>query len=129
MLDKAIAFKNLKGRAKAELQNLTNELRRLQAYLNDADVMYKKTNVFKENEKQIRKLVYEVEDTIEICLTKKAASAKSKNVLRKMKTSMSCEMELKVRYLRKGSVANALILISASVQPGLQNVDNVSFVS
>ncbi|KAK6148286.1 hypothetical protein DH2020_019198 [Rehmannia glutinosa] len=52
-----------------ELQKLKNELDLLKGFLQDAATKAKKENEFREMESQIKEVVYEVEDTIDTCLT------------------------------------------------------------
>lgn len=65
--------------AKGELEQLKEDLRTLRAILRAAPGKYKKDELFKEWERQIRGTVYDVEDIIDSCITEKA-TGKAKNI-------------------------------------------------
>lgn len=103
-------YKDIKKWAGLEFEKLQNELGLLEAHLKDAANMSKKDHTLQEKEKQVRKLVYEVEDIIDTCLADKAA-AKKRNIIQKIPGMMSTTMEEKVRDLRVNKVAPALKLL------------------
>lgn len=92
-------YRNLKAGARREFEQLKSGLREIEAFLRDAADMPNKNQLFKERESEIRKLVYDVEDTIEICLTKMAA-AKTKSWFKQFWGNIGTEMEQKVKSLR-----------------------------
>lgn len=69
---------NLISNAKNDLEELNKELDRLKAVLKDASRKVKKDETFKVWEKQIREVVYDVEDTIDTCITQIAAEKAKK---------------------------------------------------
>ncbi|KAH6758424.1 hypothetical protein C2S51_018659 [Perilla frutescens var. frutescens] len=72
--------KDLRSGAKKEFEQLNDELSLLKAILKDAGSKLNKDATFIELEKLIRKVVYEVEDTVDACLTE-AATIKAKNAV------------------------------------------------
>ncbi|KAH6776589.1 hypothetical protein C2S52_014150 [Perilla frutescens var. hirtella] len=73
--DVVIWYKDLIGGAEIEFQLLCDELRLMKAFLAGAADKYKKDELFRELERQIREVVYDVEDTIAGCL----AAVKARN--------------------------------------------------
>ncbi|KAL1534716.1 putative late blight resistance protein R1A-10 [Salvia divinorum] len=72
-------YKDVISGAENEFEQLNNELKQLKAFLNEEAKKYSKEDgLFKELERQIRDVVYEIEDTIDTCLTK-AIEAKAKS--------------------------------------------------
>ncbi|XP_057787905.1 putative late blight resistance protein homolog R1A-10 [Salvia miltiorrhiza] len=75
-------YKDLISGAENEFNQLNKELGLLKAFLKDAAKATKQEHLFREMEKQVREVVYEVEDTIDTCLTKaievRAKEAKTK---------------------------------------------------
>lgn len=95
---------DLKSGYGQELQKLNDELRLLEAFLEDSATRYEKKQVlFKEMERQIRELVYDVEDIIQICHTRKAA-AKAKNFINRNVEKLSTNNEQQVKSLRQKRV-------------------------
>ncbi|XP_057789292.1 putative disease resistance protein At1g58400 [Salvia miltiorrhiza] len=64
--------------AESDFDELKNELGMLKAFLKDAAMATKQEQLFKEMQKQIIEVIYEVEDTIDTCLSK-AIEAKAKS--------------------------------------------------
>lgn len=93
--------KDLVSGAENELKQLNNDLGLLKAFLKDAVKATKHEHLFKEMEKQIREVVYEVEDTIDTCLTKAIATKAAKpkkslsSKLRVGSTSLNLAKEVK----------------------------------
>ncbi|XP_047950574.1 putative late blight resistance protein homolog R1B-17 [Salvia hispanica] len=87
-------FRNLKLGAPNEFKNLKAELAKLEAFLQQEQ----RVNFLVEN--KIRNLYYEVEDAIELWLTKKDV-AKNKGWFNRMKGVFSTEIEQKMKLLRK----------------------------
>ncbi|KAH6795117.1 hypothetical protein C2S52_005594 [Perilla frutescens var. hirtella] len=92
-------YQHLKAAARYEFVKLKNELDVLESYLKDADKKFKKTEVWKTMETQIRDIVYDAEDIIETYLTKKAA-AKAKIVSR-FKEKLSSGKEQQIKFFRQ----------------------------
>lgn len=90
---------NLKAGAAPEFQKLNDELRLLEAFLKDSAKRSEKKEVSREMERQIRELVYDVEDTIETCLARKAAARSSNFISRNVK-KLSINMAQQVKSLR-----------------------------
>ncbi|XP_042010409.1 putative late blight resistance protein homolog R1B-23 [Salvia splendens] len=64
-------YKDVISGAENEFGQLNNELRQLKAFLKgDVQRYYREDSQLKELERQIREVVYEVEDTIDACLTR-----------------------------------------------------------
>lgn len=61
-------YGNLLGKAKSELEGLQVDLNLLKAFLNEAALNPKKQESLREMEKQIRMVVYDVEDTVDSCI-------------------------------------------------------------
>lgn len=76
-------YRDVISGAENEFEHLNNDLKELKGLLNKVAKDYSNSNddgPFKVLERQIRDLVYEVEDTIDTCLTKATeAKAKAKN--------------------------------------------------
>lgn len=98
-----LEHKNLKDNAQHELRLLSNELRVLLSLLNEAATKPEKSDLFKVKEMEMRKLVYEVEDALEICSAKTVA-AKTKNFFSRICGNFSTEMEKEVKFLREKRV-------------------------
>lgn len=63
-------YKDLISGAEYEFEQLNKELGSLKEFLADAAKKTKNEHLFREMERQIRDVIYDVEDTIDICLTK-----------------------------------------------------------
>ncbi|XP_042043559.1 putative disease resistance RPP13-like protein 3 [Salvia splendens] len=104
-------YRGLKNGEQLELDLLGNELGRLQAFLQDSVAVRNKSQLFGETVKQIREVAYEVEDTIEMCSTKKKAAAKTKNLFTRFRTSFSISIAKQIKTLREAKVKPILDLI------------------
>lgn len=102
-------YKDLLSGAENEFQQLNDDLSYLKAFLRDAGNKSKKDEVYKEMERQIREVVYAVEDKIETCLIK-AAEAKEKKSIRRRLTSTPARVRLaeEVKSLREDKVIPVL---------------------
>lgn len=100
-------YKDLLAGAENEFQQLNDDLNFLKAFLRKAANVPEKDEVYKEMERQIREVVYVVEDTIDACLTKaaEAEAKKKKNPIRRV-TSASTTIRLAddVKSLREKKV-------------------------
>lgn len=103
---------NVKAGAGYELYQLQNELRLMKCFLKDSSES-EKTEVFIERERQIREIVYEVEDTIDTYLTNKAV-AKTKNFFSRLSTNFDTQMEQQVKSLREKDVRPIMVMIEAN---------------
>ncbi|KAH6795118.1 hypothetical protein C2S52_005595 [Perilla frutescens var. hirtella] len=93
--------KNLISDSENELEHLKEDLSSLKAFLRDADVKSKEGATFRDIERQIRDVVYDVEDTIDTCLT---AAAKSKSSIRPRLGSKSVSLAIQIKNLRGDKV-------------------------
>ncbi|KAI3454407.1 hypothetical protein Pfo_011070 [Paulownia fortunei] len=98
-----ISYADLISGAEDELQHLKNELDLLKAFLRAAANKPKKEESFREMERQIKEVVYDVEDTIDSCLTQAAAS-KGKNILRRGLNPKRVSLAKEVKSLREDKV-------------------------
>ncbi|KAG8388712.1 hypothetical protein BUALT_Bualt02G0153900 [Buddleja alternifolia] len=89
----------LSSESESELKNLKANLEELKGFLQDAAQRYDKGEAFKQLEKQIREAVYEMEDTIDSCVTKAVGGSK---FISWLNTKISLAKE--VRSLREGTV-------------------------
>lgn len=112
-------YKNLKAGARHELEQLENELGLLESFLMDSAKKSEKTEYFRKKESQIRELVYEVEDTIEIHLTKKAA-AEAKTLSRFLQIFRTAT-ETRVKSLRQLKVRPMIVDIEQEFRTNLVN--------
>ncbi|KAH6794738.1 hypothetical protein C2S52_005215 [Perilla frutescens var. hirtella] len=91
--------KDLISGAENEFNQLNNELGYLKAFLKDAATKSKQEHLFKELERNIRDVVYEVEDTIDTCLTKaieakaKAKTSRKPNFMNSKRFSLAKEVK------------------------------------
>ncbi|KAH6772027.1 hypothetical protein C2S52_005214 [Perilla frutescens var. hirtella] len=81
-------YKDLISGAESEFNLLNSELGLLKAFLKDAAKATKQEHLFREMEKQIRDVVYEVEDTIDTCLTKAIEVKVKESKAKKSRLSM-----------------------------------------
>lgn len=68
--------------AESDLEKLNVELEALQAILKDASRKHKKDETFKQWERRVRDVVYDVEDMIDICVTQAATKSKRTSLSR-----------------------------------------------
>ncbi|XP_042007130.1 putative late blight resistance protein homolog R1A-10 [Salvia splendens] len=91
-------YKDVISGAENEFKQLNNELKQLKGFLNEEAKKYSKEDgLFKELERQIRNVVYEIEDTIDTCLTKATeakARTRSKKMLARLKPTSSTSFNL-----------------------------------
>ncbi|KAH6803274.1 hypothetical protein C2S51_034720 [Perilla frutescens var. frutescens] len=105
-------YKDLLSGSENEFQQLKDDLNLLKAFLRDAGNKSNKEEVFKEMERQIREVVYDVEDTIDTCLTA-AAAAKGKNTIRRHLSSNKVSLAKDVKSLREDKVKPVLDKVKA----------------
>ncbi|KAL1564968.1 putative disease resistance RPP13-like protein 3 [Salvia divinorum] len=96
-------FKGLKDGERLQFDLLGNDLLTLQAFLEDSVAVSDKNNLFRNTERKIRELAYEVEDTIEMCSTKKTAE-NTKNFLIRFGKWFSTSTAKQVQTLREEKV-------------------------
>lgn len=96
-------YKDLISGSENEFNQLNKDLSTLKAFLKDAGNRSNKDAMFKEMEVQIRDLVYDVEDTVDTCLTK-AAEAKTKSSIRRRLGTSRVSLATEVKSLRDDKV-------------------------
>ncbi|KAH6761554.1 hypothetical protein C2S52_018987 [Perilla frutescens var. hirtella] len=105
-------YKDLLSGSENEFQQLNDDLNLLKAFLRDAGNKSNKDEVFKVMERQIREVVYDVEDTIDTCLTE-AAAASGKNAIRRHFSPNRVNLAKYVRSLREDKVKPVLDKVRA----------------
>lgn len=106
MTETAFYYGNLIGSAKDELKLLQKELETLRSHLLNLSHKIRKDAVQEDLEKNVRELVYEVEDAIDTCLTEAAAS-KNKITWDSM-IGKRISLAERVKKLRQGGVKEML---------------------
>lgn len=94
---------NLIAGAESELELLKRDLTSLKAFLRDAAAVPNKLEGFRDIEKKIRDVVYDVEDAIDSCMTQ-AAIAKQKGSFRGLFSSKRASLAEEVKSLRVNKV-------------------------
>ncbi|XP_057787903.1 putative late blight resistance protein homolog R1A-10 [Salvia miltiorrhiza] len=98
-----VGYADLITGAEREFDQLNHDLDLLKAFLKEMAEKKKKDKMLKLLERRIRKVVYEVEDTIDTCLTK-AIEAKARNSLRRRIGIKSVSLAKEVRAVRDEKV-------------------------
>ncbi|KAL8057322.1 hypothetical protein ABFX02_04G177600 [Erythranthe guttata] len=93
---------DLIGDAEDELLGLKSDLDTLKSFLVDAAGKPNKGELFRHTERKMREVIYQVEDTLDTCLTKAAAKAKKNPIRRLAPPSYSLAKE--VKSLRESKV-------------------------
>ncbi|KAL9170924.1 hypothetical protein ABFS82_04G178100 [Erythranthe guttata] len=93
---------DLIGNAEDELLGLKSDLDTLKSFLADAAGKPNKGEVFRRAERKMREVIYQVEDTLDTCLTASAAKAKKNPIRRLALPSYSLAKE--VKSLRESKV-------------------------
>lgn len=89
--------------AENELKQLKNELDLMKAFLVESANKREKGEHFRIYESQIREVVYEAEDTIDICLVR-AAAEKSRNIVSRNLNPKRISLAKQVKSLREDKV-------------------------
>lgn len=105
-------YKDLLSGSENEFQQLNDDLKFMKAFLRDAGDRPKKEETFKEIERQIREVVYDVEDAVDKCLTA-AAAAKAKSSIRRHLSSSKVSLATEVKSLREDKVKPVLEKVKA----------------
>lgn len=107
-------YKDLLSGAENEFQQLNDDLKYMKAFLRDANSRPNKEETFKEIERQIREVVYDVEDTVDKCLTT-AAAAKAKSTIRRKLSPSNVNLATDVKSLREDKVQPMLEKVKAGL--------------
>lgn len=103
---------NLISGAESELRELQKDINQLKDFLRDAEKKPKEDAKLKDLERQIREVIYEVEDTIDACLSQ-AALAKTKSFIRRIRSRRRTELPKEVNSLRENVVKPILDGVNA----------------
>lgn len=92
--------------AESELSTLKGELEKFKAILNEASRKHKKDEIFKKWERDIREAVYDIEDTIDTCVTHTVAErAKRASQIRNLfKIATRMNLATAVKAIREEKV-------------------------
>lgn len=107
-------YKDLLSGSENEFQQLNDDLKFMKAFLRDAGDRPKKDEIFKEIERQIREVVYDVEDAVDKCLTA-AAAGKGKSTIRRKFSSSKVSLAEEVKSLREGKVKSVIAKVHTAL--------------